>query len=159
GSPTLHFGRIAAGQPLPSEADCAARVRRGRSEPVPENASFNQVLPTAAQLAKLAIWNGTQGFDNRAEPLGKRVTGNFSGTTDEIFQWAACKWGFDEDFVRADAFQANGWHQASVSGWTGDTKICPPNPPTRAGPMGTTECAQVFSLFGITWQFHKSTWP
>jgi hypothetical protein len=157
--PVAHFKRIPAGQPLPSEADCANRVRRGLSEPVPENATFNRVIATAAELSKLATWNDSKGFDNRAAPLGRRITGNFTGTTDEIFQWAACKWGFDENFVRADAYQTNGWHQASVSGWTADAMNCPPNAPTRVGANGTTECAQVFSLFGITWQYHKSSWP
>jgi autotransporter family porin len=32
-----------------------------------------------------------------------RVTGNFTGTTDEIIQWAAHKWGIDEDVVRSVA--------------------------------------------------------
>lgn len=159
GGSLIHFMRIPAGRPLPDDATCAMMVRRGGQEPVPENASFNRVMPTANQLANLAVWDDSKGFDNRAAPLSKRVTGSFSGTTDEIFQWAACKWGFDEDFVRADAYQANGWHQGSVSGWTTDPMVCPPMPPTRAGPNGTTECAQVFSLFGIAWQYHKSAWP
>lgn len=159
GIPVAHFQRIAAGRPLPDEKTCASRVRRSAFEPIPENVPFNHVIPTPADLSKLAVWNAARAFDNRAAALGMRVTGNFSGTTDEIFQWAACKWGFDEDFVRADAYQANGWHQASVSGWTADPMVCPPNPPTRAAPNGTTECAQVFSLFGIDWQYHKSAWP
>ena len=40
-----------------------------------------------------------------------RVTGNFTGTTDQIIQWAACKWGIDEDIVRAQAAKESGWHQ------------------------------------------------
>jgi hypothetical protein len=39
------------------------------------------------------------------------VTGNFKGTTTEILQWAACKWGIDEDLIRADAVQESNWHQ------------------------------------------------
>ncbi|HVR63787.1 MAG TPA: hypothetical protein VMU50_17920, partial [Polyangia bacterium] len=84
GGPVAHFRRIAAGQPLPAEATCAARVRRGAPEAIPENASFNQVRPTADELSKLAVWNQARGFNNRAAALGKRVTGNFTGTTDEI---------------------------------------------------------------------------
>ena len=32
-----------------------------------------------------------------------RITGNFTGTTDEIIQWAACKWGWSDNVVRAQA--------------------------------------------------------
>ena len=40
-----------------------------------------------------------------------RVDGNFTGTTDEILQWGACKWGFDEDLVRAIAATETWWKQ------------------------------------------------
>ena len=41
------------------------------------------------------------GSDPRANTeIAARVTGNFTGTTDMILQWAACKWGIDEDIVR-----------------------------------------------------------
>ena len=43
-----------------------------------------------------------------------RVTGNFTGTTDEIIQWGACKWGIDEDIVRAQAVQESNWHQSDL---------------------------------------------
>jgi autotransporter family porin len=156
--PAVHFSRIAAGNPLPDEATCAALVRRGNKEQRTDNTPFNKVLPTAAQIGQLSSWGNPQGFAAAAMPMGKRVSGNFTGTTDEILQWAACKWGFDEDFVRADSYQANGWHQGSVSGWTTTTSLCPSGGPIRAG-MGGSECAQVFGLFGLTWQFHKSAWP
>jgi hypothetical protein len=32
-----------------------------------------------------------------------RVDGRFTGTTDGVFQWAACKWGVPDNLVRADA--------------------------------------------------------
>lgn len=41
----------------------------------------------------------------------QRVTGDFTGTTDELLQWAACKWGFAPDVVRAEAAVATRWHQ------------------------------------------------
>ncbi len=46
-----------------------------------------------------------------------RVTGNFVGTTDEILQWTACKWGIDEDWVRAQIVTESFWDQRVV----GDT--------------------------------------
>ena len=30
-----------------------------------------------------------------------RVDGQFTGTTDEIFQWGACKWGLPEALLRS----------------------------------------------------------
>ena len=33
------------------------------------------------------------------------------GTTDEIFQWAACKWGVPDDLLRAVAVRESTWHQ------------------------------------------------
>ena len=43
-----------------------------------------------------------------------RVTGNFTGTTDEIIQWVACKWGVDEDAVRAQIIKESYWYQSNV---------------------------------------------
>jgi hypothetical protein len=42
------------------------------------------------------------------------VTGNFTGTTDEILQWAACKWGIDEDIVRAQIAKESWWTMDAV---------------------------------------------
>lgn len=40
-----------------------------------------------------------------------RVDGQFTGTTDEIFQWAACKWGLPDNLFRADAVEESTWFQ------------------------------------------------
>jgi hypothetical protein len=40
-----------------------------------------------------------------------RVDGQFTGTTDEILQWAACKWGLPDDLIRADAVVESTWFQ------------------------------------------------
>jgi len=40
-----------------------------------------------------------------------RVDGQFTGTTDEIFQWAACKWGLPDNLIRADAVTESTWFQ------------------------------------------------
>ena len=54
------------------------------------------------------------------------MTGNFTGTTDEIIQWAACKWGFDEDIVRAQTAKESWWVQRSGGDLTSDPSRCPP---------------------------------
>ena len=40
-----------------------------------------------------------------------RVDGKFTGTTDQILRWGACKWGIDEDVVRAEAVAESHWRQ------------------------------------------------
>lgn len=40
-----------------------------------------------------------------------RVDGQFTGTTDEILQWAACKWGLPDNLIRADADIESTWFQ------------------------------------------------
>jgi hypothetical protein len=43
--------------------------------------------------------------------LVRRVDGQFTGRTDEIFQWAACKWGLPDDVIRATAVEESTWFQ------------------------------------------------
>jgi hypothetical protein len=43
--------------------------------------------------------------------LLSRVDGQFTGTTDEILQWAACKWGLPDNLIRADAVVESTWFQ------------------------------------------------
>jgi hypothetical protein len=46
--------------------------------------------------------------------LLQRVTGHYTGTTDEIFQWAACKWGIADNVLRAIAVRESTWYQYEV---------------------------------------------
>jgi autotransporter family porin len=101
-----HFSTLPPGSALPGDAECAARVRSA-TETRPANATYNQ----------------TKGFgppSNPPAPLYNRVTGNFTGTTDEIIQWAACKWGIDEDIVRAQTAKESWWFQRT-NGDNGDS--------------------------------------
>jgi autotransporter family porin len=95
------------GSPLPSDATCAARVKRSNWEPRPENATANHT--TGIKLGRI------DGADQTGQKLlAPRIDGNFTGTTDEIIQWAACKWGFNTDIVRAVAVQESSWRQSTV---------------------------------------------
>ena len=86
------FELLPVGAALPSDAECAVRVR-----PMSENRDQNSVA------------NATRGSSPNA--TYPRVTGDFTGTTDEILQWAACKWGIDEDWVRAQINNESSWRQ------------------------------------------------
>jgi hypothetical protein len=111
-----YFSTLPPGSPLPSDAECAAAVKRR-----PENKGMNRT------------YNATRGnqslpsdFYQPAAPLVGRVTGNFTGTTDEILQWAACKWGVDEDLVRAQAAVESWWTQTAKGDWASDPTHCAP---------------------------------
>lgn len=91
-----------------SDRAAACMVRRSSFEPRPSNTPFNQRVPTAAELGRFRAHN--------VLPPGLRrlVTGNFRGTTDEILQWAAWKWGIDVDVLRAVATRESGWRESFV---------------------------------------------
>jgi autotransporter family porin len=103
-----YFQMLPPGSALPSEADCAARVRRSSWEPRADNytANHTSVTNTLSNFSQFTgAWNGQ---------YRSRVTGNFKGTTDEIIQWAACKWGWSDELVRAEAVIESTWRQSTV---------------------------------------------
>ena len=69
-------------------------------------------MPTAAQL---------RAFRAQSEmPYARYVTGHFTGTTDEVIQWAARKWGLKPDLLRAVATVESWWRMSTV-GDNGDS--------------------------------------
>jgi len=84
-----------------------------------------------------------------------RVTGNFTGTTDQIIQWAACKWGIDEDIARAQASKESWWFQRNLGDWTSNPSACAPNHPIGAdGQSGL--CPESVGLMQVRWQYHQA---
>jgi len=109
-------------------------------------------------------------MENHAQLFG-RVTGNFTGTTDEIIQWAAAKWGLPDDVIRAQAVAESTWYQnlkdsngkpVANRGY-GDFGDCGGSP----GPSGYgTNGPSSFGIMQIKWCAHKDqsaqgygTWP
>src|SRR5262245_44961917 len=75
---------------LPSDASCAARVHYSSWEPRPTNYEENHTMPDP-QAVHAAFASRPRG--NHYDPLWDswllpRVDGQFTGTTDEIIQWA-----------------------------------------------------------------------
>jgi hypothetical protein len=106
--PAYPLRTLPPGSPLPSDAQCTALLDQHRNpafEPRPENAGANQTN---------VLRDGYRFPPQELEGLGARVTGDFTGTTDEIIQWAACRWGFDADTVRAQAMQESHWLQSHL---------------------------------------------
>jgi hypothetical protein len=91
-----------------SDLEAASRVLRKNWEPRPDNSLFNHTVPTPDQLRQIKV---PTYIDARGHAALDAVTGHFTGTTDEILQWGAHKWGFDPDLVRANAVDESSWHQ------------------------------------------------
>ena len=90
--------------PALSDRDAAERVDRTPTEFRPGNRFFNRRTPTRAELREFRARNDYVPRSYRA-----RVTGNFTGTTDDILEWAAWKWGIDENLLRAQALHESDW--------------------------------------------------
>jgi autotransporter family porin len=135
--PPGHFSTLPVGTALPSDSTCAHQVR-----PAPEVRPGNGAA------------NATKGVGgNAAYP---RVTGNFVGTTDEIIQWAACKWGIDEDVVRAQAAMETYWIQGNAGDFTSDASTCVPGH-RRLGSDGRTgQCPQSIGIMQVRFPYHTT---
>ena len=94
------------GQPPLSDAAAAAKVVRSPFEPRPANAAATHRVPTKSQR---------RAFHRQSDqPYSHWVTGRFRGTTDEVIQWAAAKWGVAPDLVRAVAAKETWWRMGHV---------------------------------------------
>jgi hypothetical protein len=87
----------------------AARLVAPVAENRTDNATDNQTVPTAAELAALRS-------EDKSMPASylARIDGDYRGTTDEIIQWAAYKWGLDPQLLRAVAAVESWWHMSTV---------------------------------------------
>ena len=114
-------------------------------------------------------------YDSRWDTwLLPRVDGQFTGTTDEIFQWAACKWGLSDDMLRAIAVRESTWYEyltypsgRCVVDWGCGDMITSPNADTvkycnavaSSGgydyqkDFGAGICPETFSIVGVmSWE-------
>jgi hypothetical protein len=89
-----------------SDRAATKMVRRSRWERRADNYSANHAIPTRAQLRAFHA--------QRLTSYAQQVTGHYTGTTDEIIQWAAHKWGFDPQLLRAVAAVESWWHMSVV---------------------------------------------
>ena len=150
------FNLLPPGSALPTSAQCATRVR-----PAPEVRQVNQrpnrfgVIPNQTR-GVVGAWSDA---DPAKAPFTARVDGNFVGTTDEIIQWAACKWGVDEDYVRAQIVAESYWDQVnSLGDWGTTAANCEPR-----FPLGTDgrsgQCPESFGLGQTRYPFMRSAFP
>ncbi len=80
-------------------------------EPRPGNDRPNHSIPGG-----IVRWPTTSANERWVKwaAVRARVTGRFTGTTDQILRWGACRWALDEDLLRAVAVQESGWRQDAV---------------------------------------------
>lgn len=145
GAAPTHFNTLAVGVSLPSSAQCAAWVNA-----VPAPAEVKGVNATANATRGQAVAGAT----GRAT----RVDGNFTGTTEQILRWAACKWGIDEDMVKAQAVIESWWRM--------DTKGDRGTDPTRCAPghgIGVDgfpgECPESWGLLQVRYPYNQVAFP
>ncbi len=89
--------------------EAAARLVRRAPETRSDNAADNGRVPTEAQLAYFRSHD-----DSVPSRYLERVDGDFRGSTDEIIQWAAYKWGFSPELFRAVAAVESWWHMSTL---------------------------------------------
>jgi hypothetical protein len=91
-------------------ADCASAIIRSSWEPRPDNYAANHTVGDGSY-----VW-GSASTDPYWSAWAGRVPliqGQFTGTTTEMFSWAACRWGIDEDILRAVGVIESTWHQST----------------------------------------------
>ena len=150
----IYFHTLPPGAKLPSGAECA-RLIRGLSshEARPMNAQFNR-----ATGKNVSPGFFPSGDSPQAAELAPLITGDFTGTTQEILEWAACKWGIDQDVVFAQAAVESSWQQAKLGDWTANVKLCPPG--HGLGADGTPgECPQSYGILQNRYSSEESVWP
>ena len=97
-----------------SDTQAAALVQYNANfEPRPANALANNTMPTSSELATYQAAGALNSLSAAGNALVLQADGQFTGTTDEILQWGAYKWGFDPDLVRAIAVNESGWDQSA----------------------------------------------
>jgi hypothetical protein len=168
---------VGAWRSLPTGHRCAARVHQSSWEPRPDNAGPNARMPKVKKVhAAFAArpLSGDGSFKHVWDTwLLPRVTGHYTGTTDEIFQWAGCKWGIADNVLRAIAVRESTWYQYEVypsgrcvTDWGCGDMVGSATPATRTfcsaisrrghdyqADYGAGICPETFSIAGVmSWE-------
>lgn len=97
--------------------------------------------------------------DRRANTdIAARVSGAYTGTTHEIVQWTACKWGIDERIVRAQTYAESSWRQTNRGDFGTDRDRCPPGQgPGVDGRPG--ECPESWGIMQVRYPYYRGAFP
>ena len=163
-----YFSTQSAAAALPTGAQCAAIIP-ATPETIAANIPFNQTLPTSAQLSAYAANGYTSTYQDDYTQY-KRVDGQYSGSTDMIMRWAACKYGIDEDVVRAQGWIETGWLQGGAGDKRTSQSQCVQGSFTSlwnttiiepgGGSVSCSNCCyQSWSLWQTKVYYEWMTWP
>jgi hypothetical protein len=134
-----------------SDAAAAADVTP-TPENRPDNSASNAYMPTPSQLhAFYTTINNNGQTVVAANPYDQYVTGHYTGTTDEIIQWAAWKWGIPADWLRAEYVVESHWHMSQLGDLTTVTPAVYSEYPPQARVAGTDEVYQSMGISQIKW--------
>ena len=152
------FTTLAPGTLLPSSSNCAQWVHQhsnGR-EIRPQNTPYNETIGRSLNIPFFST--STVAYDQRANSdIAARVNGQFRGTSEDILRWGACKWGFDENTVKAMAANESWWKQALHNNWTTQ---CPKNhPPGSDNAQYPTMCHRDYGLLQLNFDYYAAAWP
>lgn len=149
GSSASYFSTLPPHAQLPSGSWCAS-VIPSTPEKISSNAGDNATEPTSGQLD--GFYANPASFLQASDIA--QVDGQYTGSTDMILRWAACKWGIDENIVRAQAWGESAGYQTSAADWTTDGSLCP-----SGAAWNYSQCAQTYGIMQIKWPYQHNTWP
>ena len=84
-----------------------------------ENTAANQFVPDRVVMP---VWKDFTAQAN--QQFVSRIDGHFTGTTAQILDWGACKWGLPGDLLKAVAAQESDWRQSTVSDESTNPQDC-----------------------------------
>jgi len=144
---SLKFETLPPGSDLPGGAECSELALGQTSDEIrPENDQMNQKTIDGLVVdidGADEVWN---------DALSTRIDGDFTGTTEQILKWGACKWGFDEDLTFARAWAESSWQSELPGDRTEDQTLC--DLIQLAAP-----CFQSFGLLQVKGTVHTGTYP
>jgi hypothetical protein len=153
-SSAVYFNTLPPGAALPSGAQCASLVRKS---PSPENRPGNERFnATVGSPVGSGIF--PQGDKPQVRALASRIDGDFTGTTEDILRWAACKWGINQDIVFAEAAVESWWNQTQLGDWQDNAEFCAPGHALGAdGKPG--QCPESFGILQVKYRYFEPAWP
>lgn len=156
---SMHFSTRPSSWPLPNGSWCA-QVIPWESEMVPNNTGSNSTKPSQGQLDAY-VANGYASNVYDGQWAFARVNGQYTGTTDMINRWAACKWGIDEDVVRAQALAEHwDWDQNRPGDKRTSYSQCVNGSFTSLWNFRCSNCCyQTWSLYQTKVFYNWQTWP
>lgn len=146
--PAKEAKTLRPGATLPSSEQCAKRTKAGK-ETRPMNVVANTSTPPRDY--RVPAWTPHGYAPEFNAVIVARIDGQFTGTTDQIIAWGACRWGFDADVARAVAMEESTWRQSTAGDLTEDPAQCVggARPP----------CPTSFGLMQLKHTFRPGSWP